>query len=42
MDTVAMDALRIGLTAAAVILFLKLLFVQWIKLPGLTPLIAAI
>lgn len=37
-----MDALRIGITAAAVILLLKLLFVQFLKIPGLTPLVSAI
>jgi hypothetical protein len=40
-DTVVMDWLRIGLSAAGVILLLKLIFLR-LHVPGLSPAVAAI
>lgn len=41
MDSVVMDWLKIGLSAAGVILLLKLIFMR-VQVPGLSPAIAAI
>lgn len=37
-----MDALRIGITAMAVIVLFKFLFVGMVKVPGLTQLVASV
>jgi hypothetical protein len=41
MDSVVMDWLRIGLSAAAFILVLKLVFLR-VNVPGVSPAVAAI
>lgn len=41
MDTVVMDWVRIGISAAAFILLLKLIFMN-VKVPGLSDLVASI
>lgn len=41
MDSVVMDWLRIGLSAAAVILLLKLIFLR-VQVPGLSQAVASI
>ena len=42
MDTVLMTVVKIGLPAVAFILLLKFLFVQVVKVPGLSPVVASI
>ncbi len=42
MDTVVMHWLVVGLMASTFILVMKLIFTQYLKVPGITPLVGSI